>query len=755
MGFRPFVYRLARELGLKGYVNNSAQGVTIEVEGPPAKLKEFCARLQAERPPRAIVQRVELEELEPKGYAAFEIRRSEAAGEKTALVLPDIATCPDCLREIFDPHDRRYRYPFTNCTNCGPRFTIVEKLPYDRPNTTMRLFEMCPACREEYENPLDRRFHAQPNACPECGPHLELWDPGGRVLARHDEALRLTAEAVKAGQIAAVKGLGGFHLVADARDAKAVEELRRRKRRLEKPFALMYPSLDLLKAHCHVSEQEERLLTSPEAPIVLLPRSPRGERKVAEAVAPENPYLGAMLPYTPLHHLLMRELGFPVVATSGNLSDEPICTDEREALRRLRGIADLFLVHNRPIARHCDDSVVRVIDGRVVLLRRARGYAPLPITLPPSWPGEERTMLAVGGHLKNVVALAVGREVFVSQHIGDLDAPESRRAFRKVIRDFQALYERKPETIVCDAHPDYASTQHARTLGRPVVEIQHHLAHVWACVAEHAVKLPVLGVAWDGTGYGLDGTIWGGEFFVLTAEGCERVGRFRPFRLPGGEQAVKEPRRAALGLLYELFAERAFEMNDLAPVRALSPRELSVLQTMLERGVNAPITSSVGRLFDAVASLLGLYQRTSFEGQAAMALEFLAEGALAEEGAEGAYECAILDTDGRFVVDWGPLVRGVLDDLEADVSPAVIARRFHYGLAEAVVALAKRMGLERVVLSGGCFQNKLLTERTLQRLRAEGLSACSHERVPPNDGGIALGQIAAARRREQMANTKG
>ena len=743
VGFRPFVYRLAHELGLKGWVNNSSQGVTLEVEGPPAPLEEFCARLRAEKPPRAILRRVETEELEPKGYTTFEIHRSEAEGEKTALVLPDIATCPECLKEIFDPRDRRYRYPFTNCTNCGPRFTIVEALPYDRPNTTMRKFKMCPDCQEEYENPLDRRFHAQPNACPECGPHLELWDPAGHLLAKRDEALRRAAQAIREGHIVAVKGLGGFHLVVDARDEAAVQELRERKRREEKPFALMYPSLEFIKAHCEVSELEEGLLTSPEAPIVLLRRTGRGRgrEEIAPAVAPNNPYLGAMLPYTPLHHLLMAELGFPVVATSGNLSDEPICTDEREALRRLAGIADLFLVHNRPIARHCDDSVARVLDGHVVLLRRARGFAPLPVSLPASWPRPPGAMLAVGGHLKNTVALAVGREVFLSQHIGDLDTPEARRAFRRAVRDLPKLYERRPSRIVCDAHPDYASTQHAHALGKPVMRVQHHAAHVWACLAEHGLQPPAFGAAWDGTGYGLDGTVWGGEFFIVTAEGrTERVAHFRRFPLPGGETAIQEPRRTALGLLYAVFGEGAFAL-DLPPLRAFTRQQLRVLRKMLQRGVHSPETSSAGRLFDAVASILGLYQRTSFEGQAAMALEFLAEGASAEEGA---YECAILDSDGGFVVDWEPLVQGILGDLKGDVPPAAIARRFHHGLAEAVVALAKRMELKNVVLSGGCFQNKLLTERTLQRLRAEGFEAYSPREIPPGDGGIALGQIAAA-----------
>ncbi|MGQ9889395.1 MAG: carbamoyltransferase HypF [Aggregatilineales bacterium] len=732
VGFRPFVYRLARELALAGWVNNAAQGVLIEVEGPPAALEAFRARLESDAPPRAIVQSVETARLAPVGYTAFEIRSSESGGARTTLVLPDIATCPDCLAEIFDPSNRRYRYPFTNCTNCGPRYSIIEALPYDRPNTTMRHFPMCPACRAEYENPLDRRFHAQPNACPVCGPRLALWGPDGSEQACDDDALRLAADALRAGLIVAVKGLGGFHLMVDARNETAVRRLRARKRREAKPFALMYPSLDAIRADCDVSHLEAALLTAPEAPITLLRRR-AGARGVAEAVAPGNPYLGTMLPYTPLHHLLMVDLGFPVVATSGNLSDEPICTDEREALERLAGIADLFLVHNRPIARHADDSIVRLMAGRELVLRRARGYAPLPVRAPFDLP----PALAVGAHLKNTVAVAVGRDIFTSQHIGDLETAQAFDAFTRTAASLQALYELEPRVIACDLHPDYLSTQHAARAGLPLVRVQHHYAHVLACMAEHSVAPPALGIAWDGTGYGPDGTVWGGEFLRVTESGWERAAHLLPFRLLGGDAAAREPRRSALGALFAVYGAGVFERDDLPPLAAFSSQERAVLQTMLERGLNAPLTSSAGRLFDAVAALLGLAQRSAYEGEAAMMLEFAAEGFATDEP----YPFT-LDADG--VLDWRQMIRYIDDERHKNVPAGFQAARFHTTLVEMMVAVARQAGQQRVILTGGCFQNRRLAEQAVTRLRAAGFEPVWHQRIPPNDGGIALGQLMAA-----------
>ena len=732
VGFRPFVYRLASELGLTGWVLNSAQGVFIEVEGAAETLHQFVQRVETDKPPRAFIQSLEQTVLDPVGYTAFEIRHSEESGEKSVLILPDIATCPDCLREVFDPADRRYLYPFTNCTNCGPRYSIIESLPYDRPNTTMKAFAMCPKCREEYENPLDRRFHAQPNACPECGPHLELWDGEGVCLAKHHDALLRAAEAIREGHIVAVKGLGGFHLVVDACHDAAVRRLRERKRREEKPFALMYPSLQMVKAHCVVDEAEERVLRSPESPIVLLRR--KEADSVAPSVAPNNPYLGVMLPYTPLHHLLLRELGFPIVATSGNLSDEPICTDEHEALHRLAGIADLFLVHNRPIARHVDDSVVRVLLGRELVLRRARGYAPLPVLVKEPLP----PLLAVGAHLKNTIALSVGRQVFLSQHIGDLETPQALQAFRRVIADVKELWGHQPQAVACDMHPDYLSTQAAHGMGLPVRPVQHHVAHILSCMAENEVEPPLLGVSWDGTGYGTDGTIWGGEFLIIREQGWERFAHLRPFRLPGGDRAIKEPRRCALGVLYEMLGDDAFELLE----QVFTEGERRLLRQSLRQGVNAPITTSAGRLFDAVASLTGLRQVVNFEGQAAMELEFLTHDVHTDE----TYPFSLCEGTPPHMLDWSPTIQAVLQDIQEGVSPSLIAARFHNTLVEMMVVVARAAGIERVALSGGCFQNAYLTEGAVRRLGEEGFRPYWHQRVPPNDGGIALGQMVGAAR---------
>jgi hydrogenase maturation protein HypF len=751
VGFRPFVHRLATTLDLTGWVNNSSQGVTIEVEGEREALQKFLLRLEPEKPPRSSIQSIESSWLEPVGHGDFTIRASESTGAKTALVLPDIATCADCLREIFDPANRRYRYPFTNCTNCGPRFSIIERLPYDRPNTSMKSFAMCADCRAEYDDPTNRRFHAQPNACPVCGPHLELWNDSGEVMSKNLYALRAAVEAVSSGQIVALKGIGGFHLITDARNEKAVQLLRQRKHREEKPLALMFPSLESIKNLCEVSQLEQRLLLSPEAPIVLLKRSRNRKSEIANSVAPANPYLGVMLSYSPLHHLLMAELKSPIVATSGNLSDEPICTDQLEALERLRGIADLFLVHNRPIVRHVDDSIVRVMLDRELVLRRARGYAPLPVPLPAS-SGDLPTVLAVGAHLKNTVALSVGDQVFVSQHIGDLETEQAHNAFRHTISDFQLLYETTPKIIVADLHPDYLSTKFAHQLAstgpgpaNPVLTVQHHVAHILSCMAENQVPAPVLGLSWDGTGYGLDGTVWGGEFFRINENTVERVAHFAPFRLPGGEKAVKEPRRTALGLLYEIFGNDLFERKDLAPLTAFTRKELEHLKAMLGGGLNSPVTTSAGRLFDVVASLVDLRQRVSFEGQAAMELEFALVGIQMDEG----YPISISGTVEQLPLrlDWSAMVQDILKDIESGTRVGIISARFHNALAEAIVEVAKRMGEECVVLSGGCFQNRYLTERAVRLLQAEGLRAQWHQRVPPNDGGIALGQVMGALRR--------
>ncbi len=740
VGFRPFVHRLATELALTGWVNNSSQGVFVEVESPRPALEQFLRRLETEKPPRSSIQSMETTWLDAVGFQKFEIRSSETGGDKTTLVLPDLATCPDCLREIFDPKNRRFRYPFTNCTRCGPRFSIIESVPYDRANTSMKKFAMCPSCQAEYENPSDRRFHAQPNACPVCGPHLEIWNPAGDAILGGDEALLAAAQAIRRGKIVAVKGIGGFHLLADARNETAIQLLRDRKHREEKPFAVMFPSLAAIKQVCKVSPLEEPLLGSPEAPIVLLRKIGNWKLGIGNSAAPGNPDLGVLLPSNPLHHLLMSVLKFPVVATSGNLSDEPICTDEFEALERLRGIADFFLVHDRPVVRHEDDSIVRVLLGREMMLRRARGYAPLPIQIPNS-KFKIQNVLAVGAHLKNSVALAVGDNIFLSQHVGDLETEPAHTAFRRVTKELPKLYGVEPELIAADLHPDYLSTQFAQTSGRKIFGVQHHVAHVLSCIAENEVELPALGVAWDGTGYGPDGTIWGGEFFLVTKENVERIVHLRPFRLPGGDKAVKEPRRAALGLLYELYGEAVFEMTHLPPLREMPPVEMVTLRGMLQRRFNSPVTSSMGRLFDAVASLINLQQQMRFEGQPAMELEFAQAGFATDD----CYGLPLITHHSPLTLDWSLMIHEILADVNGGVSVAEISAKFHNALAEAVVAVAKKFGQPRVVLSGGCFQNRCLTERAVTRLRTENFQPFWHQRVPPNDGGIALGQIYAAR----------
>jgi hydrogenase maturation protein HypF len=749
VGFRPFIFRLAAELGLAGWVNNSSAGVFIEAEGPRASLEDFLVRLEAEKPPRSFIQSLEAAWLDAAGLPPFAILPSTTGGRKTALIMPDLATCPDCLCELLDPANRRHLYPFTNCTHCGPRFSIIESLPYDRANTTMSQFTMCPQCRAEYDDPRDRRFHAQPNACPACGPHLELWNPAGEGLFANHQALLAAAQAVRRGRIVAVKGVGGFHLLADARNEAAVQRLRARKQREEKPLALMFPSLAAVQSVCELSPLEARLLGSPAGPLVLLRRlRPAGISvpafPIAGGVAPGNPNLGVLLPSNPLHHLLLAALQFPVVATSGNLSDEPICIDEHEARERLGGIADLFLVHDRPIVRHADDSIVRVMLGREMMLRRARGYAPLPITLNPQlWPPPAGPVLAVGAHLKNTIALAVGGEVFLSQHIGDLDTGPARRAFHRVVADFERLFEAPPATVAMDLHPDYLSTKFAGEMkGVRLTGVQHHVAHVLSCMAENEVGPPALGVAWDGTGLGLDGTIWGGEFFAVADNSCERVAHLRPFRLPGGDQAVREPRRAALGLLYEMLGDAAFTRTDLPAVAAFSQTELAVLHTMLKKNLNAPLTSSAGRLFDAVASLTGQRQKMSFEGQAAMELEF----ALAEVTTDEDYPLPLSAGRAPLMLDWAPAIEALLADLRAGVPAGRISAKFHNALAGAVVRVARHFRLHRVVLSGGCFQNRYLTERAVAGLRAAQFQPYWPQRVPANDGGIALGQIVGALR---------
>jgi hydrogenase maturation protein HypF len=737
VGFRPFVYREAVRLGLAGWVRNSTAGVEIEVEGSAERIAEFAATLRNAAPTSARIAGISEQNIPPRGETGFTIRESDSAGGGTAEILPDLATCDACLAEMFDPADRRFRYPFINCTQCGPRYSLIEATPYDRSRTSMRRFAMCQACQAEYDDPLSRRFHAEPNACPACGPRLALWNASGADLARDHDALRAAAASIRDGAILAIKGVGGFHLMVDARNEDAVRALRNRKGREEKPFAVMFPDITAISANCHLTPAAERLLSCPEQPIVLLPWT--GGGSAAPSVAPGGSRLGAMLPYAPLHHLMMRDLGFPVVATSGNLSSEPIVTDEKTAIGRLAGIADLFLVHDRPIVRPVDDSVAQIVCGEPQLLRRARGYAPRPVAVEGLTDG----LLAYGSHLKSTVAISTDIGVVLSQHLGDLETEPAREGYAAALADLPRLHGVPPRVGVRDLHPDYASSRLAEQSGRPTATVQHHVAHVAACLAERGFAPPALGVCWDGAGFGPDGAVWGGEFLHLTEGGWRRVAHLRYFRLPGGEAAIREPRRAALGLLHEAYGERCFERADLAPIAAFRPEELQVLRTMLTRNLNAPLTSSAGRLFDAAAALCGLRQRSSYEGQTAAELEKIA----ADRPQGGAYDFPLrpaADDARGLIVDWGPALTALLDDLRASVATGVVSARFHAGLAGAIVAVAQRVGEPRVALTGGCFQNVRLTEAAAAELERAGFTPLWHRSTPPNDGGLALGQAAWA-----------
>jgi hydrogenase maturation protein HypF len=743
VGFRPFVYAAAQKWGLAGWVLNEADTVRIEVQGGQGALEAFCEALRSAHPPQARIDSLDVSETacQLDSSETFEIRSSTGEAPPRPVIPADLATCAECLAEIQSAKERRYAYPFTNCTNCGPRWSIIQALPYDRPRTSMAAFRMCSDCRTEYGDPTDRRFHAQPIACPKCGPQLQLLDPHGAEIAVRGEALEQAARAVVAGQILALKGLGGFQLVADATDAEAVARLRERKRRPHKPLAIMLASVDEARRRCEVSDREAAALSSHQAPILLLRRRERldSTADVAEDVAPGNPYLGVMLPYTPLHHLLIAAIGRPIVCTSGNLSEEPMAVNSEEAALRLGAIADLFLVHNRPIVRPVDDSVARVTRGGLQLLRRARGYSPLPINLDFEAP----TVLAVGGHLKNTVALSVGRQAIVGSHVGDLESALSVAVHEQAARDLVDFFQVAPEVIACDLHPDYASTRHAERLAAgwdiPLVRVQHHHAHVGACMAEHQLEGPVLGLAWDGTGYGPDGTVWGGEALECDAADFRRVAHLRTFCLPGGDQAVREPRRSGLGLLFEILAGEAAELAR----DWFTQPELATLMKLLGRSFRCPRTSSMGRLFDAVAVSCGLPAKISFEGQAAMALEFAADR---EERA--AYPLPLSDTT-PLEADWEPLIRAVQSDRDAGETVARISARFHNALADLAVAIAQRWGGAGVVLTGGCFQNALLTERVEARLLESDFKVYTHREVPPGDGGIALGQLWIAARRSE------
>lgn len=760
VGFRPFVYGLATRLGLTGLVGNDSAGVFIQVEGAPAAVAAFQRALVDEAPPLAHIEEVVAVPMARQGDPDFVIVASTAQPAAATLISPDLCVCDDCLRETLDPADRRFGYPFTNCTNCGPRFTIITDIPYDRPLTTMAAFPMCPACQREYDDPRNRRFHAQPNACPVCGPQV-WWEEGrgarGEGCVATGGALDAARAALAAGWIVAVKGVGGFHLACDATDDAAVARLRDRKGRVDKPFAVMAADLAAVTRIAHVDDDERRLLTSRERPIVLLRKRADGPLRtggpLSPGVAPGNNYIGVMLPYTPLHHLLFTPAAAPLaprpspptpylIMTSGNLSDEPIVKDNDAARTKLAALADGFLFHDRVIHMHCDDSVVRVVGGQELPVRRSRGYAPFPVTLP----FDAAPILAVGGELKATVCLTRGRHAFMSQHIGDMENLETLDACARAAAHLQALFRLEPEIVACDMHPGYLSTRwaHEQADGRPVVAVQHHHAHIAAVMAEHGLDgcTPVIGVAFDGTGYGLDGAIWGGEVLVADYARFDRVAHLAYVPLPGGDASVKRPYRTALAHLH---AAGVPWDDDLASVAAAPDVERGVLRRQLATGFNAVPTSSMGRLFDAVAALVGVRQTVTYEGQAAIELESLADVA---DGHDARYQFDIIHGGDEWFFDAAPVVRAVVADLRAGVTVGHIAQRFHHAVAVLVrdLCLAQRAvrGLNTVALSGGVFQNVTLLGLTVAQLEQAGFDVLWHRRVPPNDGGLALGQAAVA-----------
>ena len=745
VGFRPFIYGLAQRHALCGWVRNSSAGVDIEVEGSPAALDAFLAAITAEAPPLSRIESITVQEIPGNGFARFEIRHSQAVEGAYQPISPDVATCPECLAEVRDPSDRRYRYPFTNCTNCGPRFTIIQDIPYDRPATTMAPFAMCPDCQREYDDPHNRRFHAQPNACPVCGPRLELLpSPALGAPAGWDalpaDPLDAARALLMAGHVVAIKGLGGFHLACDATNPAAVRVLRARKGRAAKPFAVMMPGLEAVRRVCAVSEAAARALQGAERPIVLLPLLPGGP--VAPEAAPGLRELGVMLPYTPLHHLLLEQTpGFPpaLVMTSGNFSEEPITTANDDALARLGPLADAFLLHDRAIHIRCDDSVIRATEGGVLPLRRSRGYAPYPLPLPFAVP----PLLATGAELKNTFCLARDAHAFISQHIGDLANYDALRSYEHSIAHMERLFRVAPQIIAHDAHPDYLATRYAMRRPEPRIAVQHHHAHLASCLAEHKMPPgePAIGVIFDGTGLGLDGAIWGGEILIGSYDGFRRFAHLRYVPLPGGDAATLRPYRTALAHLWS--AGLPWDA-DLPPVLAAPPQEQTVVRQQLEKRLNAPLTSGMGRLFDAIAALCGVLQEVTYEAQAAIWLE-----ARADPGETGAYPFAIARGEGgTYVFDPVPLLIALLADLRGGVPVPILSARFHNGVADLVrdacLLAREETGIATVALSGGVFQNATLLRAAGERLERAGFTVLAHQLVPPNDGGLALGQAAIA-----------
>jgi hydrogenase maturation protein HypF len=738
IGFRPFIYNLAKAHSIRGWVLNNEKGVFIDAESEDGNLDRFIQNIRKLAPPLARIESYDVKYLEPLGYSTFEIRKSEEVLEKFVLISPDLATCDQCLSELFSPKNFRYRYPFINCTLCGPRFTIIKDIPYDRHKTTMTPFIMCAVCQKEYEDPSDRRFHAQPNACSACGPSLHLENKDGIEIP--GDPIETTLDLLARGLIVAIKGIGGFHLACDAKNQDAVSALRSRKYREDKPFAVMCRDMEEIKEHCEVSREEERLLLGVERPIVILKK--KKNWSLAHAVAPYQDTLGVMLPYSPLHHLLLNGSLKTLVMTSGNVSDEPISYKNEEAFNRLSNIADCFLFHNREIHMRCDDSVTRIFDGQPYILRRSRGYVPFPIKL--AFPIE--MILACGGEMKNTFCLTRGPYAFMSHHIGDLENLETLTSFEEGITHFKRLFYIKPKAVAYDLHPDYLSTQYAFSIPDiPRVGVQHHHAHIVSVMAENGMEGDVIGVALDGTGFGLDGTIWGGEFLKANLRDFDRLAHLRKVPMPGSSMAIKEPWRMAMVYLSEAFGDEANDLRiDL--MKRIDYQEWDILKRAIERKINTPLTSSMGRLFDAISSILSVRDEVHYEGQAAIELEMIADHEVKEE-----YPFTIHKEEKPMVIDPRKIVRGVVRDLIDGISSPKISGKFHRTIARIIVETcdAIRCGeeLNRVVLSGGVFQNIFLLSLVTKGLKDSGFETYTHHLVPTNDGGISLGQAVIAHMR--------
>ncbi|MBV5319388.1 MAG: carbamoyltransferase HypF [Chlorobium phaeobacteroides] len=732
VGFRPFVYRTAKALGLRGFIKNTSSGVSVEVQGSEDLIGKFLFEVQQHAPPLAKIHSFEVRPMIPVEEDGFSIELSLAGSEVETLISPDIALCVDCRRELADPENRRFQYPFINCTNCGPRFTIVEKIPYDRQYTSMKGFAMCPICDKEYHDPLDRRFHAQPTACRDCGPRIELRDASGQKV-RCIDALAEAAALLKDGKILALKGVGGFHLAVDARNDAAVRLLRERKGREEKPFAVMMSDMELVRQFCDVEPEEASALLSPEAPIVLLVK--RSMKGLSASIAPGNDRLGVMLPYSPLHSLLFDRGADVLLMTSANFSEEPILHENREAMERLGGIADAFLLHDRPIHIRCDDSVTIFLSGKLRQIRRSRGYVPAPVFLS----GGGAPVMGTGGELKNTLCFLKGSKAILSQHIGDMKNYEAWQHFEQIFRHLQGIFQVSPELLVHDLHPGYMTTQWAAAQPLPMLGVQHHHAHLVSCLAENRTDGPAIGIVLDGTGYGTDGMIWGGEVLIGDASEAERFASLEPMPLPGGDAAITQPWRAALGYLFRSF-------SVLPELPFMSGKPAGLVLELLEKKLNTPETSSCGRLFDVVAALSGICDRITFEGQAAIALMQAAGGSIGREGFSFSFE----ENAGGLRILVAPLVREIADALGKGMSPGEVSRRFHRTLVDCFLEItlkaSQQSGVKTVALSGGVFQNELLFEALIQELEHAGYRVLTHREVPTNDGGLCLGQAVIGRR---------